>query len=210
MAIAAPQPRVLADVVAQTWVRNLVLVAGGTAFVGLSAQIAIPLPFTPVPLTLQTFAVLLTGAALGSLRGVLSMTLYAVAGIAGVPWFAEGSSGFSAPSFGYILGFILAAFIVGRIAEHGATRSVARTAGLMVVGNLVIYAVGVTWLKVALGVDWASRRPRRTSTPSSVAPESTRGSVARWCSPRCRSRGSRWRSPSSTERHRWPEHGLPR
>jgi len=156
MAIAAPQPRVLADVVAQTWVRSLVLVAGGAAFVGLAAQIAIPLPFTPVPLTLQTFAVLLTGAALGSLRGVLSMTLYAVAGIVGVPWFAEGSSGFSAPSFGYILGFILAAFIVGRIAEHGATRSVARTAGLMVVGNLVIYAVGVTWLKVAIDVDWAT------------------------------------------------------
>jgi biotin transport system substrate-specific component len=156
MAIAAPQPRVLADVVAQTWVRNLVLVVGGAAFVGLAAQIAIPLPFTPVPLTLQTFAVLLAGAALGSLRGVLAMTVYAVAGIAGVPWFAEGSSGFASASFGYILGFILAAFIVGRIAEHGATRSVPRTAGLMVVGNLVIYAVGVTWLKFAIGADWTT------------------------------------------------------
>jgi biotin transport system substrate-specific component len=156
MAIASPAPRVLADVVPQTLIRNLVLIVGGAAFVGLSAQIAIPLPFTPVPLTLQTFAVLLAGAALGSVRGVLSMTLYAVAGIVGVPWFAEGSSGFSAPSFGYILGFIAAAFIVGRIAEHGATRSVTRTAGLMVVGNLVIYAVGVTWLKYALGVDWAT------------------------------------------------------
>jgi biotin transport system substrate-specific component len=156
MAIAAPQPRVLADVVAQTWVRNAILVVGGAAFVGLSAQIAIPLPFTPVPLTLQTFAVLLAGAALGSVRGVLSMALYALAGIAGVPWFAEGSSGFAAPSFGYILGFILAAFVVGRIAENGATRSVPRTAGLMVVGNLVIYAVGVTWLKFAIDVDWAT------------------------------------------------------
>jgi biotin transport system substrate-specific component len=156
MAIAAPQPRVLADVVAQTWVRNVVLVVGGAAFVGLSAQVVIPLPFTPVPLTLQTFAVLLAGAALGSMRGVLAMLVYAVVGIAGVPWFAEGSSGFSAPSFGYIVGFILAAFVVGRIAEHGATRSVTRTAGLMVVGNLVIYAVGVTWLKFSLGVDWAT------------------------------------------------------
>ena len=90
------------------------------------------------------------------MRGVLAMLLYAVAGIVGVPWFAEASSGFSAPSFGYILGFILAAFIVGRIAEHGATRSVTRTAGLMVVGNLVIYAVGVTWLKYAIDVDWAT------------------------------------------------------
>jgi len=156
MALATPQPRVLADTIPAAWVRNVVLVVGAAAFVAVCAQIAIPLPFTPVPLTLQTFAVLLAGAALGSLRGVLAMTLYAVAGMAGVPWFAEGSSGFSAPSFGYILGFILAAFIVGRIAEHGATRSVARTAGLMVVGNLVIYAVGVTWLKVAIDVDWAT------------------------------------------------------
>ncbi len=156
MSIAVPQPRVLADVVPRTWVRQLVLVVGGAAFVGLSAQIAIPLPFTPVPLTLQTFAVLLTGAALGSMRGALSMALYAVVGMVGVPWFAQGASGYSAPSFGYILGFIVAAFIVGRIAEHGATRSVARTAGLMIVGNLVIYAIGVTWLKFALGVDFAT------------------------------------------------------
>ena len=156
MAIAAPQPRVLADVFAQTWARSLVLVVGGAAFVGLAAQIAIPLPFTPVPLTLQTFAVLLTGAALGSLRGVMAMGLYAIVGVAGVPWFAEGSSGYAAPSFGYILGFIAAAFIVGRIAEQGATRSAARTAGLMVIGNLVIYAIGVTWLKFAIGADWAT------------------------------------------------------
>jgi biotin transport system substrate-specific component len=156
MAIAAPQPRVLADVVPHTWVRQLVLVVGGAAFVGLAAQVAIPLPFTPVPLTLQTFAVLLTGAALGSMRGVLAMSLYAVAGVVGVPWFAQGSSGFAAPSFGYILGFIVAAFIVGRIAEGGATRTPVRTAGLMVVGNLVIYAIGVTWLKFALGVDFGT------------------------------------------------------
>jgi biotin transport system substrate-specific component len=156
MAIAAPQPRVISDVFAQSWVRSLVLVVGGAAFVGLAAQIAIPLPFTPVPLTLQTFAVLLAGAALGSVRGVLSMSLYAVAGIAGVPWFAEGSSGFTMPSFGYILGFILAAFIVGKIAEGGATRTVGRSIGLMIVGNIVIYGVGVTWLKYALGVDWGT------------------------------------------------------
>lgn len=156
MAIAAPQPRVLADVFPSSLVRNVVLIAGGAAFVGLAAQVAVPLPFTPVPLTLQTFAVLLTAAALGSARGVLAMLVYAVVGIAGVPWFAEGSSGFSAPSFGYILGFIAAALVVGRIAEGGATRTPLRTAGLMVVGNLVIYAVGVTWLKFAIDVDWAT------------------------------------------------------
>lgn len=160
--MAVAQPAVLADV----WTdraegvralgRQAVLVIGGAAFVGLAAQIAIPLPFTPVPLTLQTFAVLLAGAALGSLRGIMAMSLYAVAGIAGVPWFAEGSSGFAMPSFGYILGFIVAAAIVGRIAEHGATLTAWRTAGLMIIGNLVIYAVGVTWLKFAIDATWAT------------------------------------------------------
>ena len=160
--MAVAQPAVLADVWtdraegAQSLARQAILVIGGAAFVGLAAQVAIPLPFTPVPLTLQTFAVLLAGAALGSLRGVMAMSLYAVAGIAGVPWFAEGSSGFAMPSFGYILGFIVAAGIVGRIAEHGATLTVWRTAGLMVLGNLVIYAVGATWLKYAIDVTWAT------------------------------------------------------
>ena len=152
MALAAPAPRVLADVVPRTWWREIAVVSGGALFVGLAAQIAIPLPFTPVPLTLQTFAVLLTAAALGSVRGVLSMLLYAVVGVVGVPWFAEGSSGYSAPSFGYIVGFIVAAAVVGRIAESGATRSAWRTAGLMVVGNAIIYAFGVVWLKLAIGV----------------------------------------------------------
>ena len=164
MALAAPQPgvqplvqlRVLADVVPRTWVRQLALIGGAAVFVGLSAQIAIPLPFTPVPLTLQTFAVLLSAAALGSLRGALAMLIYALVGMAGVPWFAQGSSGFTAPSFGYIVGFIIAALVVGRIAERGATRTAVRSAGLMIVGNLVIYAVGVTWLKFAIGADWAT------------------------------------------------------
>ena len=101
--------------------------------------------WTPASLILSLL-VLLAGAALGSLRGVASMALYAIAGVAGVPWFAEGSSGFTAPSFGYIVGFIAAAFVVGRIAEHGATRQFGRSVGLMVVGNLVIYVVGVAWL----------------------------------------------------------------
>ena len=121
MALASPAPRVLADYAARTALAQIVLVFCGAAFVGIAAQIAIPLPFTPVPLTLQTFAVLLAGAALGSLRGVASMGLYALMGVVGVPWFAEGSSGFSSASFGYILGFILAAFIVGRLAEGGGS-----------------------------------------------------------------------------------------
>ena len=156
MALASPAPRVLADYAARTTLAQIVLVFSGAAFVGIAAQIAIPLPFTPVPLTLQTFAVLLAGAALGSLRGVASMGLYALMGVVGVPWFAEGSSGYSTASFGYILGFILAAFIVGRLAERGASTTSIQSAALMVIGNLAIYAVGVTWLKFAIDSSWAT------------------------------------------------------
>ena len=156
MAITTPAPRVLADVVARSWVANVVLVLGGAAFVGISAQVIIPLPFTPVPLTLQTFAVLLVGAALGTWRGVASMVVYAAVGVVGVPWFSGGSSGWGGASFGYILGFIVAAGVVGRMAERGATLTAVRTAGLMVIGNLVIYAIGVTYLKFAIDVTWGS------------------------------------------------------
>ncbi len=155
MAIATPAPRVLGDYVASTKAANIALVLGGSAFVGISAQVVIPLPFTPVPLTLQTFAVLLVGAALGTWRGVASMVVYAAAGTAGIPWFSAGSSGWGGASYGYILGFILAAGIVGRLAERGATRTPLRTAGLMVLGNAVIYAVGVSYLKFAIDASWA-------------------------------------------------------
>jgi biotin transport system substrate-specific component len=148
----SPPRRVLADLLPGGAVRDVALVAGSAAFVGLAAQVAVPLPFTPVPLSGQTFAVLLAVAALGPARGALGMLLYAVAGIAGVPWFAEHKSGWAMPSFGYVVGFVLAAVVVGALAKRGADRTVARTVGLMVLGNLCIYAVGVPWLMAAVGV----------------------------------------------------------
>ncbi|MCU0263747.1 MAG: biotin transporter BioY [Candidatus Nanopelagicales bacterium] len=159
MSLATPVPGVLADVLPRTAVRNAILVIGGAAFVGLAAQVAIPLPFTPVPVTGQTFAVLLTAAALGTWRGVAAMLLYAVMGLAGVPWFAGGSAAFKegalVVSFGYVLGFVVAAALVGWLAERGNTRTALRTAGLMVVGNLVIYTIGASWLAAAIDVPLA-------------------------------------------------------
>jgi biotin transport system substrate-specific component len=146
MSMSLPAPRVLGDVIPGGLVRDAILVVGGAALTALAAQVSIPLPFTPVPLTLQTLAVLLTGAALGTVRGVLSMVLYLVAGVLGAPVFSNHSSGWGGPTFGYVLGFVVAAAVVGRLAERGATRGVARTAAVMVVGNLIIYAVGVPWL----------------------------------------------------------------
>lgn len=155
MAIAAPQPRVIADVFGRSWARSAVLVAGGAAFVGLSAQIAFYLPWNPaVPFTLQTFAVVLAAGVLGSLRGAAAMALYALLGSVGLPWFARGESGWGGPAFGYIIGFIVAAFVIGKLAENGATRTFWRAAGLMIIGNVIIYAIGATWLKYDLGVPW--------------------------------------------------------
>ena len=150
--ITSVSPRTLADVIPGGVARSVALVLGGAAFVGLTAQVVIPLPFSPIPLSLQTFSVLLVGAVLGSRRGVASMGLYLLAGVAGVPWFAAQQSGWAFASFGYIVGFVLAAYLVGRLAERGADRTVLRTAGLMVLGNLAIYAVGVPGLMLFTGM----------------------------------------------------------
>lgn len=150
--IAAPNPiapgRVLADLVPGSRVKDVALVGAFAAAIGLSAQIAVPLPFTPVPVTGQTFAVLLGAAALGAGRATLGASLYLVLGLVGVPWFtATGGA-----SFGYIVGFIAAAALVGRLARLGNDRTVGRTVALMAVGNLAIYAFGVTGLALVLGV----------------------------------------------------------
>jgi biotin transport system substrate-specific component len=144
--VTSVSPRTLGDVIPGGLVRSIALVVGGAVFVGLTAQVAIPLPFTPVPLTLQTFSVLLVGAALGSVRGAASMALYLLAGVAGVPWFANQQSGWAFASFGYIVGFVAAAWLVGRLAERGADRRVVPTIGMMALGNVVIYVFGVAGL----------------------------------------------------------------
>lgn len=161
-AIALPHKRVLADYVpavagvpatAGALARDLALVAAGAGFIGLLSQWSVPLPGTPVPLTLGTFAVLLTGASLGSLRALLSVGAYLVAGGLGVNWFAGHADGWGGATFGYVIGFVAAATLVGWLAQRGGDRTVVRTALTMVLGNLVIYAVGVPWLMGSTGMD---------------------------------------------------------
>ncbi|MGA4897424.1 biotin transporter BioY [Streptomyces griseoincarnatus] len=144
--------QVLADLVPASRVRDAALVLGGAALTGLAAQIAVPVPGSPVPVTGQTFAALLVGTTLGARRGFASLAVYALVGMAGVPWFAEGRSGMGMPSFGYILGMLLASVVVGVLARRGADRSVWRTAGTMLLGSAVIYAVGVPYLALATGM----------------------------------------------------------
>ncbi|MEV6013778.1 biotin transporter BioY [Streptomyces sp. NPDC051976] len=156
MSTAAPAASgsVLADLLpastaARARVRDVALVVGGAVLTGLAAQLSIPVHGSPVPVTGQTFAALLVGTSLGARRGFASLTLYAAAGVAGLPWFSEGASGWSMPSFGYILGMIVAATAVGALARRGADRTVARTALTMLVGSALIYAVGVPYLAVS-------------------------------------------------------------
>jgi biotin transport system substrate-specific component len=140
---------VLADLLPASRVRDAALVVGGAVLTGLAAQVAVPVPGSPVPVTGQTFAALLVGTALGARRGFLSLALYALAGVAGMPWFAGGTSGAASVSFGYILGMLLASAAVGALARRGADRSPLRMVGTMLLGEAIIYAVGVPYLAVA-------------------------------------------------------------
>ena len=150
------RPLVLADLVPGAAVRDVLLVLGGAAFTGLMAQISIPVAGSPVPVTGQTFAALGVGAVLGWQRGMAALALYLVAGMAGVPWYADGASGLAIPSLGYVIGFVLAAGIVGALAARGWDRSPLLTIATMVVGNLAIYAIGLPYLAWSLGIDLAA------------------------------------------------------
>ncbi len=139
---AQPAPlltRALADVAA---------VLGGSLLIVLCAQIRIPLPFTPVPITGQTFAVLLLPALLGGWRGPAAVAAYLLQGGLGLPFFAGGAAGWAVlagPSGGYLIGFLAAAAVIPAISGRG-TPKVARLVVAMLAGNLVIYLFGIPWL----------------------------------------------------------------
>ena len=136
------------------WLRDVVLILFGALFVSVLAQVRIPLPFTPVPLTGQTFAVLLVGATLGSTRGAASMLLYITLGAFGLPVFAGGASGMeylSGATLGYLVGFVMAATVIGLLAERGLERSVRTSILPFLIGTIIIYVCGVAWLAIILG-----------------------------------------------------------
>ena len=135
---------------------HLALIVAGSLLVAALAQVRLPLPFTPVPITGQTFGVLLVGAVLGSRRGGLSLLLYLLVGGLGAPVFAGGVSGWPVgPTGGYLLGFVLAAVVTGWLAERGWDRRLSRALLAMLAGHVAIYAVGVAWLALYVGADRA-------------------------------------------------------
>jgi len=127
--------------------RHILLIAVGALFIYLTARLAIPRD--PIPWTGQTFGILVAGGALGARRGFAAVALYILLGLVGLPFFAEGRGGTSVilgPSGGYLIGFLLAGTIVGRLAELGWDRRIGGAVAMMLIGSVVIYAIGLPWL----------------------------------------------------------------
>ncbi len=133
---------------------EVALVLGASVVIALAAQIAIPIPFTPVPLTLQPLAVLMVGIALGSRRGASAAALYLIEGFSGLPVFAQGHGGplwLIGPTAGYLCSYPFAAFVAGWFSERGWGNNIARALCGMLVALAVIYAGGWSWLAVLSG-----------------------------------------------------------
>jgi len=157
MSVVAPAaPRlVLADrVLGRSLPLDVVLVASGAALTALLAQVAVPL--YPVPVTGQTLAVLLVGASLGAVRAAIALALYAIAGIVGLPVFSDFGSGAAVvlgPTGGYIIGFVVAAALVGWLSERAWERRLLKALATFAAGTVVVFAFGLPWLAVVLGLD---------------------------------------------------------
>ena len=143
------KPTIVDRFIKRSIAADIALVLAGSVLTAVAAQISIPA--YPVPFTLQTLVVLLVGATLGSRRGLLSLGLYALIGLAGLPVFAPKADGshvvgvdaFVGPTAGFIFGFIIAAFVVGLLAERKWSSNVLKTFVAFVVGSTVIYLIGV-------------------------------------------------------------------
>ena len=152
LTLALGRPTLADRIVSRTRVMDVVLIVAGAALTAVSAQIAVPL--WPVPITGQTLAVLLVGVTLGAVRGGLSMVLYAILGIVGLPVFSESSSGWgviAGPSGGYIIGFIFAAILTGWLAQREWDRKLLRAFVAFLAGSVVTFAFGLPWLATYLG-----------------------------------------------------------
>jgi biotin transport system substrate-specific component len=132
-----------------TWLSEAILLGAGVLLVALSAQVTFHLPGTPVPISGQTFAVLLVGSAYGATRGVTTIALYLAVGIVGLPVFSSGTSGWeqvSGATGGYLVGMLIAAGIAGLLAQRGLDRKISSAVASMLTGNVVIYVFGLAWL----------------------------------------------------------------
>jgi biotin transport system substrate-specific component len=156
----AAQPRVLADLVPRVRARDAALIVAAAGLTAACAQISFYLPGNPVPVTGQTFAVLLSGAALGAHPGAAAMRLFVLLGVVGLPVYADGSHGMdiiTGATGGYLIGFLLAGWVVGRLAEARLDRTTITAVPLFLIGSALIYGIGVPWLAISAdqSLGWA-------------------------------------------------------
>ena len=144
--VAARENRVLADRLGGTIVREIALIAAGTIAMIVLARISVPLPFTPVPVSLGTLGALSVGTTLGARRGLASVATYAILGVAGAPVFTGTNVGWAFASFGYILGYLLVAAIAGLAAQRGADRRVLTMAPTALASIFSVYVLGLAWM----------------------------------------------------------------
>ncbi|MDJ0791156.1 MAG: biotin transporter BioY [Acidimicrobiia bacterium] len=149
MTVTQPPTTIANVVIPRTRVTTVALMVGFALLTAAAAQVTIPIPGTPVPITGQTFAVLLAGAALGPWAGAGSQAIYWTLGALGLPFYSDASGGWEAATgatAGYLVGFIVAAWVVGALAEKGQDRNVWSAIPAFLAGNAVIYLFGITWL----------------------------------------------------------------
>ena len=137
---------------------HALFIVGGTAFIAAMAQVSLPVPGSPVPVTGQTLAVLLVGTTYGARLGVATFSTYMLAGIAGAPIFAGGTYGIDrvlGATGGYLFGMLLASAVLGFLAERRADQKFSTSFPALLLGNLIIFSFGLTWLHFSLDLTWA-------------------------------------------------------
>lgn len=173
--LTSDRPLVLVDLIPATRVRDAAAVLTFALLTAAAAQLSIPLGFTPVPITGQTFTVLLAGGVLGANRGALSQLLYVAMGAVGLPFFAGGASGLRLegaiiPTIGYLGAFIVAAYVVGIMSERQQDRNIISSIPAFLAGTVIIYVIGASVLAWRLGIPFAADLEQPSALKFGIAP----------------------------------------
>lgn len=161
------------DLIPRSRLRDVVAVSSFALLTAGAAQISIPLGFTPVPITGQTFAVLLAGGVLGSKLGAASQMFYVILGALGLPFYADGTGGWevaTGSTAGYLFGFIVAAFLVGLMAERGQDRNLVTSLPAFIAGSIIIYTFGALWLAYKLDIPFTAGATEASAVAYGVTP----------------------------------------
>ena len=168
-----PRSITLIDWIPRSRLRDVLAVSSFALLTAGAAQISIPLGFTPVPITGQTFAVLLAGGVLGSKLGAASQMFYVILGALGLPFYADGAGGWevaTGSTAGYLVGFVVASFLVGLMAERGQDRNLVTSLPAFIAGSIIIYTFGALWLAYKLDIPLTAGATEASAVAYGVTP----------------------------------------